>query len=89
MEAMASGLPCVVSRIRGNTDLIEEGQGGFLCSPKDSAAFTAAISRLVDDADLREKMSRHNLERIKDFDTSVVIEQMTKIYQEIFEEKEV
>lgn len=87
MEAMASGLPCVVSRIRGNTDLIEEGQGGFLCAPKDSAAFAAAISRLASDADLREKMSRHNLERIKDFDTSVVIEQMTKIYQEIFEGK--
>ena len=29
MEAMAAGLPCVVSRIRGNSDLIEDGRGGI------------------------------------------------------------
>ena len=32
MEAMASGLPCIVSRIRGNTDLIDE-KGGIYIDP--------------------------------------------------------
>ena len=31
MEAMASGLPCIVSNIRGNTDLIKHEKGGLLC----------------------------------------------------------
>lgn len=31
MEAMASGLACVVSNIRGNVDLIEDGKGGYSC----------------------------------------------------------
>lgn len=33
MEAMAFGMPCIVSRIRGNCDLIEEGRGGYLFEP--------------------------------------------------------
>ena len=32
MEAMACELPCIVSSIRGNVDLIEIGRGGFLCN---------------------------------------------------------
>lgn len=35
MEAMASGLPVVCSEIRGNTDLIEDGKGGYLVEPSD------------------------------------------------------
>jgi hypothetical protein len=42
IEAMASGLPVVASKIRGNEDLIEEG-GGFLLSPKDEDGFADAI----------------------------------------------
>ena len=30
MEAMASGLPCIASRIRGNTDLLNDSNGGIL-----------------------------------------------------------
>ena len=34
MEAMACGLPCVVSKIRGNVDLVEKGVNGFLFENK-------------------------------------------------------
>ena len=33
MEALASGLLCVASEIRGNVDLIENGLTGYLCDP--------------------------------------------------------
>ena len=41
MEAMAAGLPCVVSKIRCNVDLIDSN-GGFLCNPNDSQKFADA-----------------------------------------------
>lgn len=47
MEAMASGLPCVVSRIRGNVDLIINGKGGYLCEPDDAKAFSKGIQSLL------------------------------------------
>ena len=47
MEAMSAGLPCIVSRIRGNVDLIEEGKGGYLCEPDDVDGFKNRIGELM------------------------------------------
>ena len=58
MEAMSSGLPCVVSKIRGNVDLIQAEKGGFLCSPASAWEFAEAISKLSDDRKLRYKMGK-------------------------------
>lgn len=84
MEAMASGLPCVVSRIRGNVDLVEQEKGGYLCSAQDAEGFAAAIGRLTNDAALRDQMRAYNLEKIKGFDISVVEEEIREIYTRVF-----
>ena len=84
MEAMASGLPCVVSKIRGNVDLVEDNINGFLCNPDDVDAFAKAIDILAADEDLRNSIKKANLEKIKGFDTSVAENEMRKIYQEVF-----
>ncbi len=47
IEAMASGLPVVCSRIRGNTDLIKDGQGGLLFDPKDTDGFTDGVKKMM------------------------------------------
>ncbi len=84
MEAMASGLPCVASKIRGNVDLIEEGKGGFLCAPDDVSGFAEAINKIATDEELRKNMQEYNKEAIKKFDISVVKAEMEKIYSEVF-----
>lgn len=85
MEAMACGLPCVVSRIRGNVDLIKDEEGGFLCDVKDVYLYAKKISLLVDDCDLREKMRKNNLLEIQKFDTKIVEEKVCEIYAAEFE----
>lgn len=80
MEAMASGLPCILSDIRGNRDLIENGSGGFLCKPDDVIGFSEAISKLFGNSSLCEKMKEYNLKKINDFDTSVVEKEIREIY---------
>ena len=84
MEAMASGLPCIVSKIRGNVDLMENGTGGYLCGSTDVDAFAKAIAELTNNSELRQKMSEYNLEHIKEFDVSVVEKEIEKIYSEVF-----
>ena len=64
MEAMASGLPCVASRIRGNVDLIEEGVNGYTCLTDDADGYAAAITKIASDPALREQMRINNLEKI-------------------------
>lgn len=83
MEAMASGLPCIASKIRGNVDLLDEGQGGYLRKPSDLEGISECISSLLDNPSLREKMGKYNLEIIKSYDVKVVIREIEKIYKEI------
>lgn len=80
MEAMASGLPCILSDIRGNRDLIDNGSGGFLCKPDDASGFSEAVSKLFGNSSLCKKMKAYNLKKINDFDTSVVEKEIREIY---------
>lgn len=80
MEAMAAGLPCVASEIRGNVDLINNGVGGYLCKPDDAESFANAIDKLTKDSEIREDMSKVNKHVIKEFDFSNVKQKMQGIY---------
>ena len=83
MEAMCAGLPCLCSNIRGNTDLIDEGKGGFLISPLDAEGFTEAISKLIRDPQMCEAMGAYNREKVKDFDIEIVKKEMCNIFKTI------
>ncbi len=58
MEAMASGLPVVATRIAGIAELVDDGISGYLTSPGDVSALVQRIQTLVDDADLRNRMGQ-------------------------------
>ena len=49
MEAMASGLPVVATRIAGIPELVEDGVSGRLVPPGNLAALSEAIAALLDD----------------------------------------
>ena len=81
MEAMAAGLPIVASKIRGNTDLIEDGNGGFLHIPSDIHSIAKSIETLIGDSDLRANMGSRNKNEVKKYDKEVVKEIMRDIYK--------
>lgn len=81
MEAMASGLPCVASKIRGNTDLLEDAEGGYLCDTNDVSAYAEKLNLLAYDAELRQKMGRYNLLAIQKFSAEVVNKEIRKVYE--------
>lgn len=53
MEAMACGLPCVVSKIRGNVDLIFEKENGFLFDLEKMEQLNKQILKLLYNNELR------------------------------------
>lgn len=83
MEAMASGLPVVCSDVRGNNDLIADGEGRYLCKPKDDDMFAKTVSELISDRQRCSCISKVNRERIESFSSKVVIRTMMKIYQDV------
>ncbi|MBZ5663367.1 MAG: glycosyltransferase family 4 protein [Acidobacteriia bacterium] len=67
-EAMACGLPIIVSSVAGcASDLIEDGWNGYVVPPRDSEKLSTAINSLVRQPDLRQKMSARSLERIRNY----------------------
>lgn len=59
VEAMASGLPCIASRIVGVTDeIVDEGKTGLLVEPHDVGALSAALSRVLADRAYASRLGR-------------------------------
>jgi len=56
MEAMASGLPVIATRIAGIPELVEDGVSGYLTSPGDADAIAAYTETLLNDGGLRRRM---------------------------------
>lgn len=80
MEAMASGLPIVCSKIRGNTDLIRNGEGGYLYNPNDVIGFANGMKKIISEYD--GKMCEINRNTMKKFNNITVNKIMKKIYSE-------
>lgn len=73
MEAMLSGLPVVASRVKGNEDLVLDGETGLLFPYDDETAFASAVKQLLDHAERREKMGAAGRSRAEEFCLSRVL----------------
>jgi glycosyltransferase involved in cell wall biosynthesis len=58
LEAMASGLPVVATRVGAVAEMVDHGISGLLVPPGDAAALTAAVRQLAGDPALRAAMGR-------------------------------
>ena len=67
-EAMACGLPIIVSSVAGcSADLVEEGWNGYVVPPRASEKLSMAIDSLVRQPELKRQMSARSLERIRNY----------------------
>jgi len=85
LEAMAVGRPVIASRIGGLSDIVVDGETGFLVPPGDTLALREAIERLLDDPALREQMGARAKQRVIQFQASTVIPRIEQVYQEVLQ----
>lgn len=81
LEAMASGLPCVVTDVSGNSEAVLDGETGFVVPPGDTSALADAVIKLVQNKTLREMMGKRSKTRI--FETFTA-ELMADKYKECY-----
>jgi glycosyltransferase involved in cell wall biosynthesis len=74
LEAMASGLPAIVSDTGGPRELVKNGVTGYVTRSLDVDDFTTATERLVADAGLRETMRKNARAAVQDRDWSEAFE---------------
>ncbi len=63
-EAMAAGLPCIVTDWAANADMIDDGEGGFVVPVGAPELAKEALEKLLP-YEIRSKQSEHNIEKVK------------------------
>ncbi|MCW9707693.1 glycosyltransferase family 4 protein [Fodinibius salsisoli] len=58
LEAMSSGLPCVVADATGSRSLVESGVNGYLAAPRDTQEFAQCVSKIIEEESLWDEMSQ-------------------------------
>lgn len=83
-EAMACGVPCVVTDIPGARELITDGVSGLLVPPADPAALAGAIRSLASDPARREAMGRAAVAEIEaNFSLDAYVDYLTGIFRSL------
>jgi glycosyltransferase involved in cell wall biosynthesis len=67
LEAMASGLPAVVTTAMGSREIVRDGVEGFVVAPSDPEALAEALARLDTDRELLEMMSAAAVHRAAEY----------------------
>lgn len=82
LEYMAAAKPAVVTNVGGNPELVRDGFNGFLVEKADAAGLEGALSKLVEDADLRRRMGHNGLQRvINEFSMAAMMGRYTEVLQ--------
>jgi len=82
LEAMASGVPIVASRIPGFAAVVNDGEHGILVPPRDSNALCVALKRLLSDAGMREEMGRAAALHARNWSWDEVSSEVLAFYEE-------
>jgi sugar transferase (PEP-CTERM/EpsH1 system associated) len=84
LEAMASSLPVVATRVGGNPELVEEERSGWLFQPGDVAALAAILERMGRDASLRQEFGEAARRRaVEHFSLEAMIGRYRNLYVEL------
>ncbi len=84
LQASAAGVPVVATSVGGIPEIIRDGQNGVLVPPDDSPALSAALAWLLDDAGLRNQMSRLGPGIVAaEFSVEAMVEGNLSVYREL------
>ena len=86
MEAMHCGLPVVASKVKGHTDLIQDGETGLLYPYGNPDACAAAIRGLMLSAALRRELGRNARESAERYSLDRVLPEIVRRYGELLPE---
>jgi len=83
LEAMASGLPVIATRVGAVPEVVEDNVNGILIEPGDPGALTRAIKKILNDPQLRETLGKNNKEKVKRFSAGRGVADLDAIYREL------
>src|SRR5262249_12492368 len=84
LEAMATGLPVVATRVGGSPELVEDGVNGRLVPPRDPRALSRALDEYLADPLLRALHGKASRQRaVAQFDLPVMLDGYRALYRSL------
>lgn len=84
LEALACGIPVVASDTGGTSEVIREGQTGYLCPSSDLDAFADRVVRLLRDPELRARLGRNGRALVEcQYSWTRVVEMTERLYERL------
>ena len=83
LEAMAMKLPVVAADVGGVRELVEDGKDGLLIKPGDIEGYAKALERLMNDAQLRSRLSGAGYAKSLRFGEDKMVKGVADIYNEL------
>lgn len=81
LEALASGVPVVSTRVGGVPALVEDGKEAVLVAPHDPVAMAGALARLWSDSAQRERLREAGSKRARSYGWDSVRDQWGSVYE--------
>lgn len=83
LEAMASGLAVIASRVGGNEEMVQHETSGLLFESQNVEALTGALRRALADATFLAELRAAATARAADFDMTNVVDRYVSLYSEV------
>ncbi len=81
VQALATGLAIVASKIGGFLDLVDNGKNGYLIEVRDVSAFSNSLREIISDPSVLLRLREASVEKSHQFDIQKVAEQYQAILQ--------
>ena len=82
VEARFLKLPVIAYNVGGISDVINHGENGILCKPRDKEALAEAMILISQDKHLHQKLSSHK-EDLSEFTTKLMIKKHISLYRSL------
>lgn len=83
LEALAAGLPCVVSNVGENSRVVHHGQTGLIVPSENPVALASALEELLGNQEIREQMRANALKQSISFSETEMVRQTLNVYESV------
>jgi glycosyltransferase involved in cell wall biosynthesis len=85
LEAMATGLPVIATKVGGIPEVIQDGQNGILVPPQDPVSLANAVCRVLDDSEYAGNLGQEaRLTIEKNYSLKTITDAYTELYLSLF-----
>jgi len=82
-NALQFGLPIVTTKIRAAADYLKDGENCLFCEAKNAQSVAEKIAEILQNTDLRERMSENNRALAREFTAEKIAPEYLEIYQKL------